>query len=57
MAMTVLEATIEIVKALVQPGGASTGVSGHFLTSEDNRKKFLEGVEEIYKTIDRLEDQ
>jgi hypothetical protein len=51
--MDSFEATVEIVKAMV--GQASPGQSsiGHFV-NEENRKKFLTGIEELYKTLESL---
>ncbi len=55
--MTVLEATVEIVKAVVGPGGAATGNDEYLLTAEQNRKKFLQGIEELYGTLKKLHEE
>ena len=50
--MTVLEATVEIVKAVLAPGGAG-GNASHLLTGE-KRKDLLEGIEALYKKLESL---
>lgn len=48
--MTVLEATVEIVKAATLTTDSSLNV-----TDESHRKRFIKGIEEIYKKLEELE--
>ncbi len=56
--MSSLEATVEIVKAMfVQPAGGQSNAGGHayyLLINEEDRKRFLDGVEALYHKIDGL---
>jgi hypothetical protein len=55
--MRALEATVEITKAIVLSGPASNTSSSHLLTDAENRKKFLAGITELYKTLDSLGEE
>ncbi len=51
--MTILEATVEVVKAAVSPGDNS---STRLLVNQDYRKEFLLSIEMIYKKFQDLEN-
>jgi len=50
--MTTLEATVEIVKAVIANAKASA-----VITNDPARKKFLRGVEELYKTLSSIQEE
>lgn len=50
--MTVLEATVEIVKATLNGASASAPL---LLTVNKDREVFLKGIEEVYKKLKELE--
>jgi hypothetical protein len=50
--MTTLEATVEIVKAVIANAKASV-----VITNDPARKKFLRGVEELYKTLSSIQEE
>lgn len=49
--MTVLEATVEITIAVVE----SATSAAYLLNDTNERKKFLEGIDELYKRLMKLE--
>jgi hypothetical protein len=51
--MTILEATVEITKAAI---GSAEG-EHHLLTTENNRKEFLAGIEALYKKLEKLDEK
>ncbi|MGA2624982.1 MAG: hypothetical protein ABSF91_14075 [Bacteroidota bacterium] len=53
--MSALEATVEIVKASLITGGASTASIFTLITEPTMRKNFLQGIEELYKKLQALE--
>lgn len=53
--MTVLEATVEIAKSVLITNGA--GSSHYLITDEENKKKLLKGIEDIYKKLAELEKE
>jgi len=50
--MTVLDATVEIVKALVT---SSNGSTSSILTTPGQRKELLDGIKELHTTLNELE--
>ena len=55
MSMTVLEATVEIVKAMVEPGGQSVNGNISTLLNEAHIQHLSTGIEAIYKKFYALE--
>ena len=53
--MTVLEATIEIVKAMVEPGGQSVNGNISTILNEVHIQHLSVGIEAIYKKLYALE--
>ena len=51
MDMSILTATVEIVKAEI----TSNSTRGSLLLSGNNRKEFLENIEDVYKKLFELE--
>ncbi len=47
-----MEATVEIVKSAISHGEKS---SSFVITDDKSRKNFLEGIKELYKTLEELE--
>ena len=52
--MTVLEATVELAKAAL-----STGTSSQvfIFNTPENTKEFIKGLTEIYKALEKLEEE
>jgi hypothetical protein len=55
MSSDAFKATVEIVKAALEPGGgcASNG-NPHMITDAEYRDKFLEGIDALYKKLQEL---
>ena len=56
--MTILEATVEITKAAVSRNTGSNTIHGNelLLIDEKERKEFLTGIEELYKKLEKLDE-
>jgi hypothetical protein len=55
MSMTVLEATVELVKAMVEPGGQSVNGNISTLLNDVHIQHLSMGIEAIYKKLYALE--
>ncbi len=49
-----MEATVEIVKSAISHGQTS---SSFIITDAKPRENFLEGIKQLYKTLEELENQ
>jgi hypothetical protein len=52
--MSVLEATVEITKAILSSGGEYAGTTDYLLINDEQRKNMLDGIKELYKTVKEL---
>ena len=55
--MTALEATVEIVKAALLPGGASTAGSSWLVTDEEQTKKLADSIAILHEKFRSLEQK
>jgi hypothetical protein len=49
--MTALEATVEIVKSIMQQGGSGAANSNLMFIEPEKRAEILKGIKEVYETI------
>jgi hypothetical protein len=55
--MSVLEATVEIIKASLQPGGAMNSSNAWYFTDPEQTKKLAACIEVVYEKLRSLEQK